>query len=187
MTTIQINLGGGASIALPADLAVKQLIEQLQNSAAQATCKHYTIGERVPGQGGIFAGDIRGDDGVPYGLIIPDKEDIGRAKWGQDGARNLSSWDGLVNTNRLRIQCPAAKLASDYEADGHVDFYLPSRREMMVAAANLPHLFGKESYYWTSTPYGSSRAWCVDFELGFVDVSSRYSEFRVRPFRRFIY
>lgn len=187
MTTIQINLGGGASIALPADLAVKQLIEQLQNSVAQATGKHYTIGERVPSQGGIFAGDILGDDGVTYGLIIADGEDVGRAKWGPDGERDLSNWDGLVNTNRLRNKCPAAKLASDYEADGHVDFYLPSRREMMIAAANLPHLFGKESYYWTSTPCGSGRAWCVDFEYGYVLIYYRSGEFRVRPFRRFTY
>lgn len=188
MTTIQYNLGGGATIALPIDIAVKQLIEQLQTEA-KATIQrpHYQIGEYLPGQGGIYAGDILGSDGVLYGLVIGDKEDIGTAKWGTNGERDLSDWDGLSNTNSLRKECPAAKLASNYEADGHVDFYLPARREMLVAMANVPRLFGKKSWYWTSTPYGSLYAWRVSFEDGYVDISGRTVEFRVRPFRRFTY
>lgn len=156
MTTIQYNLGGGAFIALPADIVVKQLIEHLRAEAKIATQRpRYKIGEYLAGQGGVYAGDILGADGVTYGLIIGgDKEDIGAAKWGPDGERDLSDWDGLSNTNSLRKECPAAKLASSYEADGHVDFYLPGRREMLVAMANVPHLFGKKSRYWTSTPYG---------------------------------
>jgi hypothetical protein len=183
MTTIQYNLGGGASIALPADVAVKQLIEQLQRHPAPAT--HPEIGEYLPGQGGIYVGDIRGDDGVLYGLVTGSEQDIGRAKWGPDGEHELSDWDGLTNTNHLRVICPAAKLAANYEADGHVDFYLPARREMLVAMANVPHLFSKESWYWTSTPYDSRDAWAVDFEDGGVGITDRSCEFRVRPFRRF--
>jgi len=187
MTTIQFDLGQGTSVRLPAETAVKQLLDQLQSNVAQAMSKRYKIGERVPGQGGIFAGDILGDDGVIYGLIVVDEEDVGRVKWGPEGELDLSDWDGLSNTNRLRSESPAAKLASDYEADGHVDFYLPARRELLIAAANLPHLFGKDSYYWTSTPYGSTRAWVVGFEYGNVGIRYRNREFRVRPFRRFIY
>lgn len=184
MTTIQYDLGGGATIALPADVAVKQLIEQLQQSSRTVTSRPQ-IGEYLPGQGGVYVGDIRGDDGVTYGLITPAEHDIGRAKWGPNGERDLSDWDGLSNTNRLRNECPAAQLASGYEADGHVDFYLPARREMLIAAANVPHLFGKESWYWTSTPYGEDRAWDVDFENGTTGIDYRRDEFRVRPFRRF--
>lgn len=188
MTTIQFDLGGGSSVALPAHSAVKQLIEQLERRSFQWPVQSRPkLGEYLPGQGGIFAGDIRGDDGITYGLIVGVEEDIGRAKWGPDGERNLSSWDGMGNTNRLRNECPAAKLASDYERDGHVDFYLPARREMLIAAANVPHLFGKGSWYWTSTPYGEDFAWNVDFEHGFVYVDNRSREFRVRPFRRFTY
>ncbi|MFT0533982.1 hypothetical protein ACMHYJ_14310 [Castellaniella hirudinis] len=186
MTTIQYDLGGGATIALPADIAVKQLIEQLQRDARQATTQpRPQIGEYLSGQGGIYVGDIRGNDGVTYGLITPKDEDIGRAKWGAEGELDLSDWDGLSNTNILRADCPAAKLASDYEADGHVDFYLPAHREMLIAMANVPHLFGKDSWYWSSTPYGSYNAWAVDFEIGDVLTDGRYNEFRVLPFRRF--
>lgn len=184
MTTIQYDLGGGATIALPADIAVKQLIEQLQQNSRPVPATRPKIGEYLPGQGGIYVGDILGDDGVLYGLVTGDDQDIGRAKWGPDGERDLSDWDGLGNTNRLRKECPAAKLASDYEADGHVDFYLPARREMLVAMANVPRLFSKESWYWTSTPYASDDAWALGFGDGGVGIVSRFGEFRVRPFRR---
>jgi len=187
MQTFQYDLGGGASIALPVDKVVSQLVDQLRQPTIQSAVEVLpTIGQYLPGQGGVYVGDIRGNDGVIYGLITPREKDIGRSKWGPDGERDLSDWDGLSNTNRLRNECPAAKLASDHEADGHVDFYLPSRREMMIALANVPHLFGKDSWYWTSSPYGAYDAWAVDFEDGGVDFWDRSREFRVRPFRRFI-
>lgn len=187
MSTIQYDLGGGATFALPAHIAVKQLLDQLQAQTVPGTrLTQYQIGQYAPGQGGIFVGNILGDDGVTYGLVMGAEQDIGKAKWGPDGERDLSSWDGMSNTNRLRNECPAAKLASDYERDGHVDFYLPAQRELMIARANVPHLFAK-GVYWTSTPYGSDGAWAVHFEYGGVLIGYRGREFRVRPFRRFTY
>lgn len=187
MNTIQFDLGGGAVLALPTATVAEKLIGSLKSAipapAAPAAARQ-RIGEYLPGQGGIYAGDILGDDGVLYGLVIAEPKDVGMAAWGDEGDRDLSEWDGLSNTNRLRSGCPAAKLAGDYEADGHCDFYLPSRREMMVALANVPHLFEKSDWYWTSTPRLSSYTWAVDFENGYVSNFTRYYEFRVRPFRR---
>ena len=145
------------------------------------------IGQEWPGQGGIYAGDFRGGDGTVYGLIVAPEEDIGRARWAPNGELELSDWDGLDNTQRLRTDCPAAKLASEYQRDDHADFYLPALREMLLAAANVPDKFGKESWYWTSTPYAADYAWAVDFEYVTTPSTSRSNEFRVRPFRRFIY
>ena len=145
------------------------------------------IGEYWQGQGGIYAGDFRGDDGTVYGLIVSAEQDTGRADWGPNGERDLSSWDGLENTRRLSKECPAAKLATEYNRDGHTDFYLPARRELQLAGANLHETFGKESWYWTSTPYAEHYAWAVDFEDGYTGRSHRHDEFRVRPVRRFIY
>ena len=151
------------------------------------------IGQYWPGQGGIYAGDFLGGDGVIYGLIVADcgtVQDIGKAPWGQNGSLALSDWDGLGNTTALIAgDHPAAKLAAEYVHDGCTDFYLPSRREMLLASANLHDLFGKESWYWTSTPYkgGENNAWSVDFEYGYADDSIRCKDLRVRPFRRFIY
>ncbi|MXN31016.1 DUF1566 domain-containing protein [Delftia sp. CH05] len=145
------------------------------------------IGEYWEGQGGHYAGDFRGSDGSVCGLIVAPGEDVGRAAWGPTCERELSDWDGLANTARLRNECPAAKLAVGFESDEHSDFYLPARRELQLAAANVPHLFGKESWYWSSTTLSGDYAWAVDFECGRADNIRRRYEFRVRPFRRFIY
>lgn len=151
------------------------------------------IGQYWPGQGGIYAGDFLGGDGVIYGLIVSDcgsAQDIGKAPWGQKGSLALSDWDGLRNTSALIAgNHPAAKLAAEYTHDECTDFYLPARRELLLAAANLHDRFGNESWYWTSTPYagGDSTAQAVDFEHGLTIDRSRFDEFRVRPFRRFIY
>ena len=145
------------------------------------------IGEYWPGQGGIYAGDFRGGDGAVYGLIIANEEDVGTARWAPEGKRALSDWDGPINTAALRSDCPAAKLASDYVRDEHTDFYLPARRELQLAAANVPDKFGADSWYWSSTPHLESYAWAVDFEYGITFSNYRDDEFRVRPFRRFIY
>lgn len=145
------------------------------------------IGEYWQGQGGIYAGDFRGGDGSVFGLITGAEEDIGRARWAPEGSLDLSDWDGLSNTKALRDNCPAAKLAAEYTRDGHSDFYLPARREMLLGASNLHDTFGKDSLYWTSTSRAEHYAWAVDFEFGHMSIRTRYYEFRVRPFRRFIY
>ena len=164
--------------------------EQPEASASSAPNGRPSIGDYWPNQGGFYAGDMRGDDGTIYGLIVADcgdSKDAGSAKWGADGERDLSHWDGLHNTRRLINECPAAKLAAAHSANEHMDFYLPARRELQLAAANVPHLFGDESWYWSSTHYGQSTAWAVDFEYALTGNLNRYNEFRVRPVRRFIY
>lgn len=184
MSIIQFELGAGATIALPTHVVAQRLIDKLSEQAKPASHQRLKIGEYLASQGGIYVGDILGDDGVLYGLIVSQEDDVGSATWGPNGNLTLSEWDGLSNTNALR-ESPAAKLASEYERDGHCDFYLPARREMLVAMVNVPHLFGKESWYWTSTPRSSDYAWAVDFERGRVHDYNRRNEFRVRPFRRF--
>lgn len=151
------------------------------------------IGQYLPGQGGIYAGDILGDDGVVYGLVVASEDLDGTYAWGPDyGELTASTWDGQVNTNDLlryaavrAVALTAARTAKAYSADGHADFYLPAKREMQIIAANLPHLFQPKPY-WTSTPYGSCSAWAVTFERGTVNTWNRYNEFRVRPVRRII-
>lgn len=148
------------------------------------------IGQYLPGQGGIYAGVILGDDGVVYGLVVASEDLEGTYTWGpDDGERTASNWDGLVNTNDLLRHDsahPAARAAKAYSADGHADFYLPAKREMQIIAANLPHLFQPKPY-WTSTPSGATNAWAVPFEYGGVFYWRRFREFRVRPVRRFTY
>lgn len=156
----------------------------------QAPAGRPAIGDYWPGQGGFYAGDMRGDDGTVYGLIVSDcdvAKDAGTAKWGPEGQHQLSEWDGLANTQALGASHAAAKLATTHSADQHSDFYLPARRELQLACATVPHLFGTDGWYWTSTPRSEDYAWAVDFEYGRTNGNVRDDEFRVRPVRRFIY
>lgn len=185
MQTIQFDLDGGASIALPIHTVAQRLIESIRTADAP---QRYTLGQYVPGEGGYFAGDILGDDGRIYGLIDAGKDATVKGTWGADGEIDgLSQWDGLTNTIALRKRgCPVADLVAGYEKDGHSDFYLPARRELIIAQANLPHMYEK-AWHWTSMPYGSSYAWAVGFECGNVGINGRSYEFLARPFRRLIY
>lgn len=180
---------GGLRLEIPASTLLSALGSYL--SARPAKPIHQVkIGEYLPGQGGIYAGDILGDDGTVYGLVVAEDDLQGTYQWSpDDGEIQASSWDGLVNTNallRLNTSHPAARAAKAYSADGHADFYLPAKRELQIIAANLPHLFQPKPY-WTSTPYGSFSAWAVFFEFGDVYYWGRFIEFRVRPVRRFTY
>ncbi|CAB3959425.1 hypothetical protein LMG7053_05918 [Achromobacter ruhlandii] len=180
---------GGLRLEIPASTLLGALSSYLASRPAQPV-HQAKIGEYLPGQGGIYAGDILGDDGTVYGLIVSSEDLDGVYAWGpEDGEREASSWDGLVNTNTLLNHGKshaAARAAKAYSADGHADFYLPAKRELQIIAANLPHLFQPKPY-WTSTPYGSTSAWAVVFEYGFVHFWNRGYEFRVRPVRRFTY
>lgn len=180
---------GGLRLEIPASTLLNALGSYLSSRPA-APIHQVKIGEYLPGQGGIYAGDILGDDGVVYGLVASAEDLSGVYAWGpEDGERKASDWDGLVNTNSLLRHDKAhaaARAAKAYGADGHADFYLPAKREMQIIAANLPHLFQPKPY-WTSSPYGSNDAWAVRFEDGGVSHWGRRGEFRVRPVRRFTY
>lgn len=186
------NLHIGSDMTSMASAFIASLLNSPEPEALAAAptpddTRRPAIGEYWPGQGGIYAGDFRTGDGTVYGLIVAPEEDVGSARWAPEGKRALSDWDGLINTAALRPDCPAAKLASEYVRDEHTDFYLPARRELQLAAANVPDKFSTESWYWSSTPHLESYAWAVDFEYGLTSSYRRGHEFRVRPFRRFIY
>lgn len=158
-----------------------------QPTAVHACARRPAIGEAWLGQGGIYAGDQRGGDGLVYSLIAA-PDDAGEAAWGPGGKRYaLSDWDGLENTLALQDDSPAARMAADYSRDGHHDFYLPAQRELLLASANVRDLIGPRSWVWSSTPCGEETAWAVDFEDGVCFNRYRTITFRLRPFRRFLY
>lgn len=124
-----------------------------------------TIGQPWPEQGGIYVGSLM-KDGALHHLVIPggiehDLEDI-------------------------RFTDAADAVQAKGKINGHTDWRVPDQRDLMLAYINTPEQFDKSDWYWTSAPYGSYRAWCVDFEHGHVLISNRNGEFRVRPFRSII-
>ena len=94
--------------------------------------------------------------------------------------------DGLANTRALLADSnehPAAKLASEFTADGHNDFYLPSRFELLMCYLAAPQLFQQSGWYWSSTQYSRNRAWCQVFEDGTSFNYGKGNELRARPVR----
>jgi len=168
-----------------------QRIEGVEIRAFDTVSGVPPLGAYWPGEGGHNAGLVRGENGQPdYYLIVaagPAAEF--RAEWGgyehkTDGADSAS--DGMANTKALLLDSeehPAARLAWDYRAAGHADFYLPARRELQVAEANAPELFSK-GYHWSSTQYSAYDAYGVVFEDGWQSSGVKVDERLVRPVRR---
>jgi hypothetical protein len=154
------------------------------------------IGDEWPGQGGVYAGIMRGEDGQPdYHLIVPTdpaayNESIAWGSPGQDITDACSEYNGLANTVAL-IQSehshPAAEWAADIEIGELCDFYLPSRRELRLMWVNVPELFA-EGWYWPSTQYAPdpNGAWGQDFNDGSQDFGHKSAEGQARAVRKLI-
>jgi hypothetical protein len=146
------------------------------------------IGEYWPGQGGVYAGVMRGEDRQPDYHLIVATDDLGKFEWGGYGTEVSgagSASDGAANTLALVEDGdhPAATACAEYEADGHLDFYLPARRELQVAEANVWELFAKE-WHWSSTQRSAYFAFSMVFDDGDQDLCVKFYELRVRPVRR---
>ncbi len=145
-------------------------------------------GEYWPGQGGRYVCTLGAMMGMPARhLIVADgeAEDLAFGPY-TDVPSAASHVDGRANTLAL-LACddahPAAKWAADYTADGHSDFFLPSRVDLVMAHACAPQLFQKSNWYWSSTQTSRNYAFAQDFEYGLSYWYSKGSEFRVRAFR----
>ncbi|WJN86108.1 DUF1566 domain-containing protein [Pseudomonas monteilii] len=184
----QVSISIDASVA---SRIIQREFDRLLNYAAidAVPAGVPALGSYWPGQGGYNAGLVRGEDGAPdYYLIVPQLTEQLSAAWGGygeevEGASSAS--DGLANTRALLADSnehPAAKLASEFTADGHNDFYLPARRELQLAEANVPELFEK-AYHWSSSQRSANNAYHMDFEDGWLGSHLKNHEFLVRPVR----
>jgi hypothetical protein len=138
--------------------------------------------------GGFYAGDMRGDDGTVYGLIVADcgdAKDVGSAKWARMVSETCPT--GMAWTTPAAWSTNAPPQSWPPAMRRRAQGLLPASPPRAAAGGrHVPHLFGTESWYWSSTHYGQSTAWAVDFEDG-SRTSTTGDEFRVRPVRRFIY
>ncbi|WP_159973097.1 DUF1566 domain-containing protein [Pseudomonas sp. 8Z] len=203
MNTITIEVGD-TRIETPNAILARHVLEQATGLVPRApepfACTVETmrltptpgIGEFWSGQGGIYAGLMRGENGHPdYHLVVSPAE-RGEAEaitWGSAGKSEpgaTNEWDGLANTRALaesEHSHPAAEWAAGLEINGHRDFYLPSRRELRLCWVNAPELFA-EKWYWSSTQYSPNDAWLQDFGDGYQTTIHKFSELRARAVRR---
>jgi hypothetical protein len=146
------------------------------------------MGDYWPGQGGRYICTLPALLGLPARHLIAgegEAEDLAFGP-GIDMPDATSQIDGPTNTVALYASIhthPAAKWARAYTADGHTDFHLPARLDMVMAHICAPQLFKKEGWYWTSTQLSRSHAFVQDFEYGDSHWYLEVNEHRVRAFR----
>jgi hypothetical protein len=119
------------------------------------------IGADWPGQHGIYAGLVRGEDGEPYYHLILSLQK----------PADLLNWSAAVAW--------AKGLGNG--------FALPSRRESALLFANLQDQFERNpSWHWTGTQYSSCYAWDQYFTDGNQTSNDKGAKGRARAVRRFV-
>ena len=183
---------GDATLSIPTESLVNAWLKQTLGRAAVAAAIPPRIGAEWPGEGGIYAGVIRGEAGRPdYHLIVP-TSDAAKAEdmiFGStaDVPAATSEYDGRANTLALVNAggAVAAEWAHDLTIGPHSDFYLPARRELALLYANVPDLFEK-AWHWSSTQHAALPfyAWFQNFDNGGQDISHKSAAGRARAVRR---
>lgn len=128
---------------------------------AEIKQKYLRIGQVKKGEGGVFAGIVRGRDGAPdYYLIVG--PELGSLTWDK-----------------------AKEAAASVTVDGHKDFELPYRSEQAIMYGNVPELFEKR-YYWSQEQFAGNEscAWAQYFGLGSQGWNLKDDVFRARAVRR---
>lgn len=146
-------------------------------------------GEIWPGQGGRYICTLPALLGMPERHLIVSEgeaEGLEYGPYGVDVPGAGSPLNGPGNTQALidsGKDHPAAQWARAYTADGHSDFHLPAKLDLVMAQICAPQLFSKDDWYWSSTQYSSFNAFVQDFEYGVSHWNIKDDERRVRAFR----
>lgn len=146
------------------------------------------IGDYWLGQGGRYICTLPALMGMPERHLIAGEGEAEDLTFGprDDVPAATSQIDGAANTTALLAtgkDHPAAQWARAYSADGHTDFFLPAKLDLVMAHICAPQLFNKSGWYWTSTQGSRSGAFVQDFEHGGSGWSNKDYEHRVRAFR----
>lgn len=174
------------------DASVVQKLADIATGGETTPTPVPAIGTYWAGEGGVYAGVMRGEDGLPdYHLIVPvisyphPEAVYGSPGFYEIGAARMR--DGQLNTRHLTevstLSYPAAKLCSDMVFDGKDDLYLPAISELALCKANVPELF-EELWYLSSTQASDSEAYYLDFRTGLQGRDGRLYSRNIHPVRR---
>lgn len=187
-------------------IGLEQVLQALQNIANGGIALHTATdsaapapevanhtppapGQPWPGQGGIYICTLPAQFGLPARHLVVganEAEDLTWGPYGEEAEGATSQTDGRANTAALTASGkghPAAVWASQYTEDGHTDYYLPSRIELLMCYLHAPQVFKTSGWYWSSSQYSRSHAWCQGFEYGGSSAYYKGSECRARPVR----
>lgn len=158
----------------------------IHESLATDEDKHNCIAVGVK-MGNRFANVLLHDaaGGEEIALCQEDKVPCGSEQFFHDTFwKAMSDWDGEANTNdMLRALNPDINLGENE--------YIPSVAQLHLILLNLNEINKalveaggepmKDSWYWSSTEYGSGGAWYVDFNDGYTYGHVKYGNIVVRP------
>lgn len=163
----------GVTIQVDESTVMKMIVKRLSDESIPSTLIPIPvrIGEVWTGEGGIYAGIMRGREGSPdYHLIVGPEIDE-------------SIWNNADDDIWRSAQTKADELCQD----GHKDFTLPFRAEQALLFANVPELFKKE-HYWSREQHAehADYAWCQHFGNVIQDYGYKSNNIRARAVRRLI-
>lgn len=156
--------------------------------SAASTLTPPAPGEHWPGQGGIYICTLPAMLGLPARHLVASTAEV-ELEWGgydHDTPGAASHTDGPANTRALLAdnkEHPAATWAAAYTADGHKDFHLPARFDLLMAYLHAPQVFEKQGWYWSSTQTSRYCAFVQVFEFGDSHASHKGCSYRVRAVR----
>lgn len=134
-------------------------------SAQSADAPPPRAGEKWPEQGGIYAGEVRGENGAPnHHLILLDQPEPAAMPW-----QKAMDW------------------AAGLKVHGFSDWALPTRREQRLLFVNAREHF-QEAWYWSGEQHAanSGYAWVQDFGDGDQGLGWKGDEYRVLAVRRVV-
>jgi len=186
--TINLTVPADALICNQLLAGVDTLPPDARASADSAALTPPAHGEYWTGQGGHYICTQPALLGLPARHLIFGAGEIDDLTFGPqlDVLDARSQLDGKSNTAALLAahrDHAAAKWASEYQADGHADFHLPSRMDLLMAYVCAPKLFKTSGWYWSSTQLSRNGAFVQDFEYGYSYWLGKDYERRVRACR----
>ena len=148
----------------------------------------------IVSQGGYLGAIMRGpaaDGSQDYALIVPAAAgaEIEAIAWAPEYVKIEgadSKTDGVANTSAMAAAgLDLAKRITSLDLHGFQDWYLPATHELRALYINVPELFDKDGWYWSSSQSSRLHAWCQDFEHGHsYDGFGKDDELRARPVRQ---
>jgi Protein of unknown function (DUF1566) len=159
----------------------------------------------APYGGGFLAALMPAPEGKLYAVIVPPKAEGEKegVKWKTSYTKTegtTSCVDGLANSDAMNnAEHPAAQWCRSLKIGGFDDWQLPASAVLAAVWANLgpnhtpvaafqkgaPEAFD-ESWYWSSTEFGSVYAWTQYFDVGGQGYAGKNLEGRCRAVRKMI-
>ena len=117
-------------------------------------------GTELPHLGGSLGAYVAYPDGTTRALIVASRSNDKTGEWGEygqdvPGARGI---DGLASTNAMaEAGSGLAQAVRALTIGGHIDWYIPSRPELLALYEQAPQLFKDKVWHWSSTQYSRRR------------------------------